>query len=253
MGDDGRAVTFGDAPVDAIVGVAAEVARRNARQPGATVIAADRVEQRVPSSVRLEQVRQSAVGLAFRQRVRAFVQRPQRCAHFVRFVRRQARLRRRARPRRRRTVDRTALRRGDRRPRIALGRMQPAATEINGKAARFDRPGAAAEPVARLEDQRLDAGVAEPPRCADPRRPAADHRNLDVAARHAALLVEQDHTATAPAALPCHSGRGPSRSSISEGAFMEVLAWVRPQQSAIRTARVALRDAASCHCTTMLR
>ena len=42
---DCRAVAFGDAPVDAVVGVAAEIARRDARQFRAAVIAADRVEQ----------------------------------------------------------------------------------------------------------------------------------------------------------------------------------------------------------------
>jgi hypothetical protein len=185
MGGDRRAVAFEDTPVDAVVGVAAEVARRDARQFRAAIIAADRVDQRVPSPARFEQVRQRAVGFAFRQRVGAFMQRPQRGPHCVRLGRRQARLRRRARPRRRRAIDRPALRLGDRRPRIALGRMQPAATEINRKAARLDRPGAAAEPVARFEDERLDAGVAEPPRRADPRRPAADHRNLDAVVRHA--------------------------------------------------------------------
>ena len=75
-GGDRRAVAFDDAPVDAVLGVAAEVARRNARRARAAVITADCVERRVPSPARFDEAGQRAIGLVFRQRVGAFVQRP---------------------------------------------------------------------------------------------------------------------------------------------------------------------------------
>ena len=63
----------------------------------------------------------------------------------------------------------------DLRQRIAIRRMQPAATEVERIAADLVRPGAAAEPVARFEQQARHAGIGELARRADAGRAAADH------------------------------------------------------------------------------
>ncbi len=62
--------------------------------------------------------------------------------------------------------------------------MEPAAAEIDREAARLDAPGPSAEPVARFDDQAIDAGIVQAPRSADPCRAAADDRDLDFALRH---------------------------------------------------------------------
>ena len=71
----------------------------------------------------------------------------------------------------------------DLRQRIAIGGMQPAAAEVERVTAGLMRPGAAAEPVARFEQQARHAGIGELARRADTGRAAADHD--DFGFRHA--------------------------------------------------------------------
>ena len=96
-----------------------------------------------------------------------------------------------ARPGRHALVDGLALRLGDPDPRIAVGRMQPAAAEIERVArAVVDAVGAAAEPRPRLDNQAVDRGHAEPPPRRDAGRAAANDRNLGVAIGHSGCLRE---------------------------------------------------------------
>ena len=78
-------------------------------------------------------------------------------------------------PRRRGFVDCAALRDGDRVPGIAVGRVQPAAAEIErAGCTSAGGPGTAAEPRPRFHNQAVDARVDEPPACRDSGRAAAD-------------------------------------------------------------------------------
>ena len=63
--------------------------------------------------------------------------------------------------------------------------MKPAAAEIERETRVIeDRPCPPAEPAARLEEKRVDAGAAQPTRRRYSCRAAADDRYLDIAARH---------------------------------------------------------------------
>ncbi len=71
---------------------------------------------------------------------------------------------------------------GDRRPGIAVGRMQPFAAEIDATAERGrQRPGAAADTLARFENEERDAGLGQAPSGGDPGRAGAHHDDIDLA------------------------------------------------------------------------
>jgi hypothetical protein len=67
-------------------------------------------------------------------------------------------------------------------PRIAVGRMQPAAAEIEREGRTVPgRPGPSAEPRPRLHDQAVDARLGEPPARRDSGRAPADDRHFPIA------------------------------------------------------------------------
>ena len=68
---------------------------------------------------------------------------------------------------------------GNRDPRIAVCRVRPAAAEIDRVAGSRDRPSAATEPRASLDDQAIDTRVMQAPGGGD-----ADYRYLGFAFRH---------------------------------------------------------------------
>jgi hypothetical protein len=71
---------------------------------------------------------------------------------------------------------------GDLAPRVAIGRMEPAAAEIDGEAgAAGDRPGAAADTIARLDEQDIDTGIMQGAGGAYAGSPGADDHHLDIA------------------------------------------------------------------------
>ena len=184
MRGDDAPVALGDAPVHAAVVVAGEIARRHAIELGAAVIGADGVDQRVPAASRLEKRRRRPVGLALGERIDLRAEAAHRLAESFALEGGNVEPRARARPGRRRLVDAAPLPFGDRRPRIAVPRMKPAAAEIERQAGGLDRPGAPAEPVARLDEQRIDAGFAQAPRGAHARRAAADDDRFEFPVRH---------------------------------------------------------------------
>src|SRR5580693_8591246 len=80
-----------------------------------------------------------------------------------------------ARPGRPRRVDLGALFLRDLHPRIAVGRMQPAAAEIERESRGIGhRPGAAAEPRAGFDDETIDRSLVQAARRGDAGRTAAD-------------------------------------------------------------------------------
>ena len=132
------------------------------------MIGADRADQLVPAAARLEQRGGRRIGLLrrrLRRRAEEFVLRlggsravGQRKADRQRGPLQGGGVLSMVRPCASATVD----------PGIAVGRMQPAAAEIEREAGRVgDGPGAAAEPRPRLDDQAIDGGLARS------RRPAA--------------------------------------------------------------------------------
>ena len=182
MRGDHRPVALDHAPVHAAVVVALEIPRREPVELGAADIAADRGDELVPATVRREKGRGRDVGRVLGERIEPLVEVPQRVEEGSLLRQRKPDRRRRPLPRRRRFVDRATLRHGDRVPGIAVGRMQPAAAEIECCAG---RPSPSAEPRPRLDDQAVDARVGEPPARRDSGRAAADDHHLGIAAGHA--------------------------------------------------------------------
>src|SRR5687767_4197580 len=86
-------------------------------------------------------------------------------------------------PRGLRLIKRRTRRPRDFRPRVALGGMQPAATEIQIQACQFVSPGAAAESGTRLEEQGGKAARRQPPGSADARRATADDHDVEIRAQ----------------------------------------------------------------------
>ena len=63
--------------------------------------------------------------------------------------------------------------------------MQPSATEVEREARGVDdRPGAAAKPRTRLDDEAVDFRFVQPACGGDAGRSAADHHHIDIATRH---------------------------------------------------------------------
>ena len=70
---------------------------------------------------------------------------------------------------------------GQRRENVAVGRMQPLAAEVERQPVLFDRPGAPAGALARLQHQHRDAGrLGQSPPRGDPGGAGADHRDIDL-------------------------------------------------------------------------
>src|SRR5262245_35631837 len=89
---------------------------------------------------------------------------------------------RKSHPRRRRLVDRAALHFGGFSPWIAVGRMQPPATEIDRECrAMFDRPSAPAEPCPCFDHETIEACVRDPPGRGDACCAATDDYDLSIA------------------------------------------------------------------------
>jgi hypothetical protein len=71
---------------------------------------------------------------------------------------------------------------GDLAPRVAVGRMEPAAAEIDGEAgAAGDRPGAATDAIARLDEEDIDARRMQGAGSTDAGGTGADDHHLDIA------------------------------------------------------------------------
>ena len=81
---------------------------------------------------------------------------------------------------------------------LSVGRMQPAAAEIDRIAAFVHGPRPAAEPVARLDDEAVDARIMQPPPGRDAGRAAADDHDLEVALRHVDAEVQFAAVASRP-------------------------------------------------------
>jgi hypothetical protein len=91
-------------------------------------------------------------------------------------------------PRRRGLVDGEAGLAAHAGQQVLVGRMQPAAAHVEthlktaaamlGQAA-LDGVGATADAVSRFQNDDRNAGLRQPPRRRDPRRPGADHGDVD--------------------------------------------------------------------------
>ncbi|HEU5430992.1 MAG TPA: hypothetical protein VFU81_04980 [Thermomicrobiales bacterium] len=79
------------------------------------------------------------------------------------------------------------MRRGDGDERVGLGRMQPAAAEIDTMAAVLDAIAATAEAVSGFDQQARHAGVLEPARRGDAGGAGADNNNFGFRPHEATL------------------------------------------------------------------
>ena len=182
---DHRPIAADHTIVHAGVIVAPEIARRHPIELRPVDVGADRIDQIIPAAARLEKCRGWAIRCSLGQRAEPlveFLERPQKVALLLD---RKADRKRKPPPGRRRRVDRAACSLGDLPPGIAVGRVQPAAAEIERKLRSVaDRPRPPAEPQPCLDDETLDAGVNEPPAGRDTGGAAADNHNLGLAAGH---------------------------------------------------------------------
>ena len=75
--------------------------------------------------------------------------------------------------------------------------MQPAAAEVNRKSRIHFGQGAPTQPIARFDNQTIDAGIVQMTARGHARRAAADNRHFGIAFRHgrrsalAAFLLQQ--------------------------------------------------------------
>src|SRR5215472_1038967 len=78
-------------------------------------------------------------------------------------------------------MDRKSTLPGERRQRVAIGRMQPLGAAVERKFGGRDRMDAAADPAARLEDQYRDGACFDKTaRRADPGGAGTDHRDVNL-------------------------------------------------------------------------
>ena len=161
IGGDERAIAVGNAPVHTAVGVVVKIVHRHGGQLGAGDVGGDRADQAIPAPARFEQVRCRPIGRA-RRFAHMLEENVERGAEFPLLIERKAERERVAHPGRWGLVDDAALALGDRHPGVTVGGMQPAAAEIERAAVRTaHRPGAAAETVARLDQQAFYVGVVQ--------------------------------------------------------------------------------------------
>ena len=190
-GDD-RTEPFDHAPVHAAIRVAVEVFGRNAIPLGAADIGTDGIDQSVPAAPGFERSRARNVDLVRRDLLEARIECVHRLLEFALLGARETDRQRPARPWRRSFVDGGPLflRNGDQW--IAIGGMQPAAAEVQSRPRRVAHgPCPAAEPRARFNNETIDGGVAELPRGGNSGRAATDNYDLDIAAYHRELWLNQ--------------------------------------------------------------
>src|SRR6476646_9914179 len=200
MGGDHRAVTLDNAPIHPAVVVAAEIKRRHPFEFSPADIGAGGADEVIPASVRIEQCGGRDVPRLLRRQAYA----PKK--FLARILKRgllgqgKSDRGRRPHPGRRRAVDRTALRLGNLTPGIAIGRMQPAAAEID-RTSRIvaNRPGASAEALARFDQQTTDTGVLQSPARGHTGRATPDNHHLGIAIRHVLFCdLWKERTAAPP-------------------------------------------------------
>src|ERR1700677_3002423 len=148
---DQGAIAFDDAPVHAAVVVAVEILGRLPIQFRPTDIGADRIDEAVPATARIEESRSRNIGLALPDVTQPLEKRSKGIVKVVLLRTRETDLRRWTRPGRRGFVDRNSLLFGNAPRWMPVGRMQPAATEVKRKTRSVDHgPCPAAKPRTRL-------------------------------------------------------------------------------------------------------
>ena len=175
------AVALVEPPIGATVLVADTVADRHQVELGAVCPAARRLEQLIPPSARFEDHRERTV---LRLHCRFTARHALRLAQRNPFLLGLDGLATAAQPGRpfgRAAMHGEAEALGDRRQRVAVGRMKPFGAAIERKSGRRDRVDAPADPVARFEHQhRHPAGFQQAPCRSDPGGTGADHRDIDI-------------------------------------------------------------------------
>src|SRR5262249_59579937 len=127
-------------------------------------VGAGAVVQGYPRAERLEKRRRRNVRLFLAARMELLAEFLQRLQKAGLLRKRKADWSRVLRPRRRRLVDRGALRLGNFSPGIAVGRVQPAAPEVDWKfRVSAHRPCPSAEPRPCLHDEAIKMRIHEPP------------------------------------------------------------------------------------------
>src|SRR5665213_108222 len=194
---DQRAIAFEDAIIDPGIVVTVQILHRQAIQIDAADISADGIDKPVPAACRIEQSRSRDVVLALRRKFRTRKESRDRILELVLLGAWKSHFERRPLPRRRGFVDRHALLLRDAPPRITIGRVQPAAAEIERKTRTVDhRPRPAAKTRTRFDEETIDRCLTEPPGGSNAGRATADNHDLDIAARHRRTPSEQSPAAT---------------------------------------------------------
>ena len=182
---DQRAVAVEDAIIDAGIVVAVEILHREAIEIDTADIGADGVDKPVPAVSRFEQCRSRDIFFLLRRAFHTHKERRDCSLKRVLLDTRKSYFESRPLPGRYGLVDCQAKFLGNGDPRIAIGRVQPAAAQIERKAGLIDHgPGPAAEPRSRFDQETIDRGRAKPPGRGNAGGAAADHHDLDIASRH---------------------------------------------------------------------
>src|SRR5262245_30869513 len=181
MGGDHRSVALHNPPVHAAIGIVFEVPSRDPIKLRSADVSVDGVDQGVPAAVRLEKRRGCDVRLALGKRVEPLIKFSLGLEKSVLLRKGKSDRSRTSHPWRRRLVDRAALHLGDFSPGIAVGRMQPAAAEIDWKF-RVDGPSPSAKPRPRLDEETIESRVCDAPGGGDACRATTNDYNFRIAA-----------------------------------------------------------------------
>ncbi len=179
-GDDQVAVAVRHAPIGPCRGriIGEVIGDGDAFQPGAADEAADRLEVVIPFAAG----RQGVGGAVARRRRGRDPLQPgvERRSRGFPLARREAEMPVLDAPSGRLPIDNQAGLLRDPRPRIAIARVQPAATEIEPMAGNLVSPCASPEAARRLQQERRTPARRQLPRSADPRGPAADDHDIEL-------------------------------------------------------------------------
>lgn len=177
---DQRAITFAHAPVEPAILVADIVLDRQFFQFDRVAPGADRLEKRVPAPARDQHGRSRPVFRRFGGAAHRPAMRLARGKPVGLFLEGTAAVAQPRRPLRPFLVKRKPGRFGQRRDRVAVGRMEPFAAEIAGNSVDEPSPGAPADALARLQQRERRGRRRQPAPRPDAGGAGADHRDIDL-------------------------------------------------------------------------
>src|ERR1019366_9280126 len=159
--DDG-AVSFSDPPVDAGIGITVAVLHRDKIEFDTVDITADRIEERIKTAIGFEKLCCAAVSIVGADRFKTVVKAPRGQSKGVLILGAEPQVEALSVPGGESPVDREPGVGGNPGPWITIGRMQPAAPEIERERRISHRIGPAANPASSFKDGERDLRLCKP-------------------------------------------------------------------------------------------